>query len=115
MKYYLKVSDIQPSDNQAYRVGNSRNRFALYLTDAGKIWKDYIAYQCEKKPTDKMVRLWITITFKDHRRRDIQNFQKLTIDSLQGLWYEDDSQIADLHLYKRIGKDISTEIKMEKI
>jgi len=37
--------------------------------------------------------------FGTKRRADLDNFNKLWADSLTGIVYEDDSQIAEQHLY----------------
>ena len=48
----------------------------------------------------------ITLYFGTKRRADLDNFNKLSLDALSGIVYEDDSQIAELHLkrdYVRAG------------
>ena len=40
----------------------------------------------------------ITLYFGTKRPADLDNFNKLSLDALTGIAYEDDSQIAELHL-----------------
>ena len=42
----------------------------------------------------------ITFYFATKRRRDLDNMNKLVLDALTGIAYDDDSQIAELHLYR---------------
>jgi Holliday junction resolvase RusA-like endonuclease len=47
----------------------------------------------------------LTVTFYRPRRSgDIDNFCKVTLDSLKGIAYEDDSQIVELHAYRKDDK-----------
>ena len=44
----------------------------------------------------------IALFFKDKRRRDIDNYNKLVLDALEGIVYEDDKQIQKLTITKEI-------------
>jgi Holliday junction resolvase RusA-like endonuclease len=46
----------------------------------------------------------ITLYFGTKRRADLDNFNKLSLDALSGIVYEDDSQIAELHLKRAYDK-----------
>ena len=50
----------------------------------------------------KIISYW---TFGTKRRKDLQNTGKLEFDALNGIFYEDDSQIVELHSYKLYSKD----------
>jgi Holliday junction resolvase RusA-like endonuclease len=43
--------------------------------------------------------------FGTKRRADIDNFNKLSLDALTGIAYDDDSQVAELHLYRAYDKN----------
>ena len=82
-----------------------RGRFpTMYMTREGKQLKE--AYQWElksqwrKPPLASELSLSIHFYFKTKRRRDLDNQNKLILDALNGIVYEDDSQIAALHLYR---------------
>ena len=49
------------------------------------------------------VRVSVVFSFKDNRRRDVDNYLKSTLDCLTGYIYDDDSQITELHAYKALG------------
>jgi crossover junction endodeoxyribonuclease RusA len=72
------------------------------MTAAGKSIK--LGYQWEAKaqwngkPLQGDVALSVVFYFKDKRRRDLDNQNKLVLDALTGIAYEDDSQIASLSL-----------------
>jgi Holliday junction resolvase RusA-like endonuclease len=44
----------------------------------------------------------VTFYFATKRRRDLDNQNKLILDALTGIAWDDDSQIAELHLYRAI-------------
>jgi hypothetical protein len=46
----------------------------------------------------------ITLYFGTKRKADLDNFNKLSLDALGGIVYEDDSQIAELHLKRAYDK-----------
>jgi crossover junction endodeoxyribonuclease RusA len=49
------------------------------------------------------LRMSVVFSFKDKRRRDVDNYLKSTLDCLTGIIYDDDSQIMELHAYKVMG------------
>ena len=71
-----------------------------YMTTAGKILKQ--AYQWEAKaqwkgkPLSGDIEVSITLYFGTKRKADLDNFNKLSLDALTGIAYDDDSQIAKL-------------------
>lgn len=78
------------------------------MTPAGKALKE--AYQWEAKsqwkgkPLQGDVSLSITLYFGTKRKADLDNFNKLSLDALTGIAYEDDSQVAELHLKRGYDK-----------
>jgi len=79
----------------------------LYMTKQGKDLKEQ--YQLEAKngykgkviSTDG-IEMEITLFFKDKRKRDVDNYNKLVLDSLEGIVFEDDSQIKKLTINKEL-------------
>ena len=56
----------------------------------------------------------ITLYFGSKRRADLDNFNKLSLDALSGIAYEDGSQMATLHLKRAYDKDRPRiEIRLE--
>jgi crossover junction endodeoxyribonuclease RusA len=74
------------------------------MTAEGKAIKE--AYQWEAKsqwrgaPIADDLDVSIRFYFKTKRRRDLDNQNKLVLDALTGIAYEDDSQISALHLFR---------------
>ena len=74
------------------------------MTAEGKAIKE--AYQWEAKaqwrgkPLLTEVDLTLRFYFKTKCRRDLDNQNKLILDALSGVVYEDDSQVAALHLHR---------------
>ena len=52
---------------------------------------------------DGPVRVTITFSFSDRRRRDVDNFAKGTLDAIKNRMFGDDSLIMELHLHKVLG------------
>jgi len=62
--------------------------------------------QYRGKPLTGLLSVVALITFGDNRKRDIQNCLKVELDALQGICYEDDSQIEVLSLAKVYEKGV---------
>ena len=99
----------EPKSTQHIYRSACRGGFAsTYMTAEGKAIKE--AYQWEAKaqwrghPLKGDVAMTVRFFFSTKRRRDLDNMNKLMIDSLIGIAYEDDSQISDLHLIRMYDK-----------
>lgn len=79
------------------------------MTAEGKAIKE--AYQWEAKSQWKSeiitepIAVSIRYYFATKRKRDLDNQNKLVLDALSGIVYADDSQIDELHLYRRFDKE----------
>lgn len=71
----------------------ARERKEQYQWEAKQQWR--------WKPLTGSIRIEIELYFGDRRKRDWDNFHKLTVDSLTGIVWEDDCQIreATVRLY----------------
>lgn len=93
----------EPKSTQHLYRASSRGGF-FYMTTEGKVLKN--TYQWEAKtqwkggPLAGNVDMTIRFFFKDRRKRDLDNQNKLVLDSLSGIAYVDDSQINALHLHR---------------
>jgi Holliday junction resolvase RusA-like endonuclease len=105
MKIKVKTKPI--SVNSAY-PGIGRR----FLSQEGKTYKEIIAWAGRKfDPTPGPLHIDLTFCFADNRRRDVDDYLKLSIDALTGIWYADDSQIQSLTAKKRKGDEYYVEIK----
>lgn len=94
-----------PKSTQHIYKYTCRGKFGqMYMTKEGK---DILAkYQAETKkqwnkpPIKGGLSLKVILYFGDKRTRDIDNYNKISLDSLTGIVYEDDSQINKLTIIK---------------
>lgn len=79
------------------------------MTQAGADRKEEYGWEARAqwhgRPLTSLVSIEVTLYFGDKRRRDFDNFFKLSIDALSGIVWEDDSQIEECHVRKRYDKD----------
>lgn len=79
------------------------------MTKQGKEYKEMcqweIKSQYKGRPTPEPISVIIEFYFKDKLRRDIDNFNKIILDSCTGMLWKDDSQIQELTLRKFIDKE----------
>lgn len=84
-----------------------RNWHKWYMKSWPRQLKDSYIIQARQQVKQKLewdVRLEIKIYFWTKRKNDIDNFHKLSLDSLSWILYDDDSQIMQLNLYKYYDK-----------
>ena len=78
------------------------------MTQKGKDLKESYYYeaknQWKKKPLTGKVTVNIILYFGDKRKHDIDNYNKILLDSLSGIVWEDDEQIQELNILKRHDK-----------
>lgn len=86
--------------NQKYFVRNGRNILSKKYRDAKEAmqWEITAAWSGEALTED--VTLNIMQYFGDNRKRDIDAYLKILLDSMTGIVYNDDSQITEMHIYK---------------
>lgn len=80
----------------------------VYMSKIGKDTKESYQWEIKRqykdKPTTKDIAIIIEFYFKDKKRRDIDNFNKLILDAGTGMIWKDDSQIMEMTLRKFIDK-----------
>lgn len=79
------------------------------MTKEGRDLKQSYQWQLKtqwKQPIRKeSVKIEIEFFFSDKKRRDIDNFHKILLDSMSGIVWKDDSQIEEMRVKKFIDKD----------
>lgn len=89
-----------------------------YMTKAGKERKEEYAWearsQWKEKPMTEDIAIAIKLFFGDKRRRDIDNYHKLSLDSLTGIVWVDDVQIRRAEIEKFYDKE-NPRIELEII
>ena len=79
----------------------------MYLTAEAQTYKDTIAWAAKENFVQlyKAPSVFIMFTFGDKRKHDIDNCIKLTLDSCNGVLWDDDSDIQELTIRKSYKKD----------
>lgn len=98
---YVFTLPIPPSANNYWRVWNNR----IVVTDEAKAYKQELKYllaQCEPIEGDVVVNFTV---FRPARRGDLDNYNKILFDALQGLAYKNDNQIVELHSFREDDKE----------
>lgn len=97
------------STNNIYKYRIQGNWIQSYMSPEGRqLKKDYIwqiKEQWKKKPLKRDLKLSIDIFHYDRRKRDIDNYNKLVLDAMEGLVYENDHQIIELCIRKYYDKE----------
>lgn len=79
------------------------------MTKQGKQLKEHYQLEARNQYKGKVMPgdcdMEITLFFKDKRRRDVDNYNKLVLDSLEGVIFEDDSQIQMLTIKKNFSAE----------
>lgn len=92
------------SVNHAYSTNRQGRRF---LSDKGKQFKEEIGWLAAQESDwyENDVTVELHFYFGDKRKRDIDNGIKISLDALTGVMFGDDSQITELHVFKRYDKN----------
>lgn len=118
MKITLKSNPL--STQTIYRT-HCRGKFpVLYMTKQGKELKELYRLEAKNQYKGKVIvgdcYVEIMLFFRDRRERDVDNYNKLLLDSLEGIAYENDKQVKKLTVEKEISvDDPRIEIKINKI
>lgn len=64
-----------------------------------------VGSSADRWPKRGPIKLQIQVRQPDKRRRDLQNWSDTICDALNGLVYEDDSQVVQLEMHKHFGSD----------
>ena len=99
----ITINNILPiSVNAAYRTWRGR----ILISAKGREFKKIICQKLTELNLTKIkgkIEMTIIYYFKDNRCRDIDNYQKVLIDCMKDILFEDDKMIYKLNLEKYIG------------
>lgn len=108
MSFNLVLKGAPISTQHIYRIA-CKPYPSMYLTPAGKNLRDAYRWQAIaqwKRPVlTEPLQLTAVFYFSDRRIRDLDNQNKLWIDAMTGVVFEDDSLIHSLLLRKDYDKD----------
>lgn len=91
--------------NQKYFVRNNRNILSTKYRNAKEELTWEIMSQWDGEPLSHNVAVNLLLYFGDKRKRDIDAWIKILLDSMTGIVYIDDSQITELHVFKEYDKE----------
>lgn len=109
------------------RVSMKRGYPVTYTPEKTKVWEDYVRILSAKYRPANLLEgaLAIGLTFYVPRPRlapkdrkypevipDLDNYAKAFLDSMEGLFYRNDSQIVDMKLKKRYGNPARVEVRI---
>jgi Holliday junction resolvase RusA-like endonuclease len=94
----------QPVCKQSFRIGK-RN----YRDPNVTRWEQLVAQHAMlamvgREPFQDGVKVTLRFRLADRRRRDLDNLSKGTLDAGNGILWEDDMQIQELHIYRERGE-----------
>ena len=90
--------------NQKYFVRNGRNILSNKYRQAKSDLQLEIRSQANFEPLSRNLAVNILQYFGDKRKRDVDAYIKILLDSMEGIVYENDNQINELHAYKEYDK-----------
>jgi crossover junction endodeoxyribonuclease RusA len=97
---YTFTLPVPPSANRYWRVWNNR----IVVTDEARAYKDEIALLLRAcVPLEGDVSVNFTV-FRPRMKGDLDNYNKIMFDALQGLCYYNDNQIVEIHSYRKDDK-----------
>ncbi len=107
----------EPKSSQNMYKMTCRGKFAtMYMSKEGKDLKESYQWQAKSQWRKKLIKcdleIEITLYFGTKRKSDWDNFHKLSMDSLTGIVWEDDSQIQRAVVEKRYDK-LNPRIEIE--
>ena len=109
MSETLIVLSGEPKSTQhIYRYACRGNFPCMYMTAQGKALKEQYQWEAKSQwkqpPLTGTIALRVDLYFGTRRRTDIDNFNKLSLDALTGIIYEDDNQITEVSIAKHFDK-----------
>lgn len=115
----LEIEEIPPTVNNVWRHTFKGGFVRVYTTKEGKEFTRRLSQKVPKSlflPYLGDLRAVIHLTFPTKRKCDVDNYNKVVLDALNGKVYNDDSQITELHVYKSYEKNKpKTEILIERL
>lgn len=105
----ITLSGCPLSTNHVWKHRVARGMLHSYMTKEGTAqkegWKWEARAQWKKQPPlAQPLAVHITLYFPDHRKRDWDNYHKLSCDALNGIVWKDDSLITFASVRKEIDR-----------
>ena len=109
------VVEGEPRAKQSYRASK---RGGGYQTARVKGWQADVGWAAQQAmrairmmdPLSCDVFVDLTFHLGDKRRVDLDNLSKAVLDGLNGICWEDDRQVIDLHIRKIVGQKVDSGV-----
>ena len=112
----IEIPATPPSVNSAYYFTKMKGgRIIKVKNTKAKEWVNTVKKILETadyKTYGGDVVVYITLYFDDHRRHDVDNYQKITLDAMTGTVWLDDNQIVKVTTEKFHAKERKTIIEV---
>lgn len=107
MELILELKEVPPSTNNVWKYMVRGHRVMKYTSAEGKKFKELVRSSVPHihMPFEGRIKADISLTFPTRRKCDIDNFNKVLLDALNGIAYVDDSQIVELKIKKFYSKN----------
>lgn len=110
MKIEFTLPFLPPSNNGLYLSAGNRR----VLIPAAKQFKEEVGWLVKSlwrgEPSKNEFRADLSFTFPDKRRRDVFNYEKALMDSMEGIVYEDDRQVKIGKVSREFGEEPRTKV-----
>ncbi len=91
--------------NQKYSVIRGKMFLSKDYRNTKEAMEWEVKSQIKGEPLKGEVTLNIMFYYGDNRKRDIDAYLKILLDSMSGIVYEDDCQISEMHVFKEVDKE----------
>lgn len=91
--------------NKKFSVIRGRMFLSKEYRDTKEAMEWEITAQYKGKIIEEDVCMNVLFYYGDSRKRDIDAYLKILLDSMTGIVYTDDSQINEMHVFKEVDKD----------
>lgn len=102
-----------PSANRYWKIGNNR----VYVSDEARSYKQDVCFRLiANRLTTATGDVALTVRlFRPQKSGDLDNRLKVLLDAMQGVVYETDKQVTEIHAYRHDDKKnprVEVEIKV---
>ena len=91
--------------NQKFFIVHGRNILSKKYREAKLALAQETSLAWRSEPIKGNVTLNVIFYYGDKRKRDIDTYLKILLDSMEGIVYENDVQITELHVFKEYDKE----------
>lgn len=88
--------------NQKFFIVKGRNILSKKYRDTKYALALETRSQAKFEPYRGNLAMNVMMYFGDNRKRDIDAYLKILLDSMEGIVYENDNQIVELHCFKEV-------------